>query len=80
MTKRSSNVDSIDTNLLLFKVNNGKLVRHHSLKLSNTTVNIVASSEESVIVQMMSGSVYELQIKDQIFDIPVELFIGMAQH
>lgn len=70
----ANNVDSIDTNLLLFKVNEGKLIQHHSLNVSDTIVTIVASSNESVIVQTISGSVYELKIKDRIFDLPVELF------
>lgn len=70
----AKSVTSIDTNVLLFTVNEGTLVLHHSIQVSDTIVNVVASSNESVIVQTVSGSVYELQIKDQTFAPPVELF------
>lgn len=70
----TQNVDSTATNALLFNVNEGKLVTSHSLQMNDAIVNIVASSADTLVVQAISGSVYELQIQDQKFNQPVELF------
>lgn len=66
--------DSTDTKVLLFTISDGKLVQNHSIKLPDIIVNIVASSSESVVAQTISGSMYELKIKDQTVEQPVELF------
>lgn len=68
------NVDSIETNVLLFKVEDGQLLKRHSVKMTDTIVNMIASSRESVVAQSISGSMYELKIKDHQFEQPVELF------
>ncbi|KAG4079541.1 hypothetical protein HA402_010373 [Bradysia odoriphaga] len=57
-------VDSIESNVLVYKTVEGKLVQCHSLKMSDNVINIVASSNDSVVVQVRSGSVYELKVMD----------------
>lgn len=68
------NNDFIQTDVLLFKISKGILEQRHSILIPETFVNIVASSNSNVIVQTISGSIYELKIKDEIFDPPTELF------
>lgn len=71
----TQNVDSIETNVLVFKAVDSKLVQHKSFKMSENVINIVASSDDSVVVQVISGSVYELKINgDRSSEETAELF------
>ncbi|KAJ6635662.1 Elongator complex protein 1 [Pseudolycoriella hygida] len=67
-------INSVETNVSVFQLTDGRLVEQHSLKLPATVVNIVTSSDESVVAQTITGSMFELTIKNQKLQPAVELF------
>lgn len=70
----AENTNAVETNLLLFKIADGKLLQQHSLTVAEVVVNVAAASACSVIAQTTSGTMYELSINETMFGQPTELF------